>query len=177
MGNYISCTLSIPSSVGGVGAGAAHHHSIKVVLPSGEVLSRGGRHTAAELMLDFPGHFLANSRSLHPARRFSALSADEDLEPGNVYVMFPMQRLSSVVCAADVGRLLLAAGKAARMARVSPAAAPPPPEPAPEEEEVMERRWKLDEELVAEVRARLSLSRSRKPTLQTIAEENTVSAR
>ncbi|KAJ8530632.1 hypothetical protein K7X08_023513 [Anisodus acutangulus] len=66
---------------------------------------------AAELMLETPNFFILNSRSLHIGRRFSALNADEDLEIANVYIMFPMKRLSSLVTAADLGALFLTANK------------------------------------------------------------------
>nr|XP_019706671.1 uncharacterized protein LOC105047061 [Elaeis guineensis] len=103
MGNYLSCTLSAGSGGGSGG--------VRVIVPGGEVRHLEGLVNAAELMLDTPGHFLVNSRSMQVGRRFAALSADEDLEMGNVYVMMPMKRLNSVVTAADMGILLLAANK------------------------------------------------------------------
>lgn len=157
MGNYISCTLT----------GAHPATATQIILPTSEIrhVSAGSHTSAADLMLDFPGHFLVSSRSLLIGRRFLPLSADEDLEPGHVYVMFPMSRVNSLVNAADMGPLILAAGKAVRKtsggtARVLPEVAP---QPAAAEEE--------EDESVTEFRNRLSLCRSRRPTLETIVEE------
>ncbi|KAK1326853.1 hypothetical protein QJS10_CPA01g01409 [Acorus calamus] len=114
-------------------------------------------------MLDSPGHFVtaAAGGSLVVGRRFSPVTADEELEVGGVYVMFPMRRVDSVVTDADVGRLLLAAAAARpRGARVGP-------EAAAEEEEVGPAVAFEG----AEFKYRLSLCRSRKPSLETIVEE------
>ncbi|KAF2310853.1 hypothetical protein GH714_017636 [Hevea brasiliensis] len=107
MGNYVSCTLSTPL--------IKNSKAARVVLPTGEV--RQFRHQpvkAAELMLECPNFFLVNSQSLHIGRRFSALSADEEVEFGNVYIMFPMKRVNSVVTAADMAALFMAANSAAK---------------------------------------------------------------
>jgi len=103
MGNYISC-----STLSGA-PGGKHSRAAKVIFPSGEIQLLHEPTKAAELMLETPNFFLVNSQSLHVGRRFSALSADEDLEMANVYVMFPMRRVNSVVTAADMGALLLTA--------------------------------------------------------------------
>ncbi|KAH7533907.1 hypothetical protein FEM48_Zijuj04G0181300 [Ziziphus jujuba var. spinosa] len=41
--------------------------------------------------------------SLRIGRRFSTINADEDLEIGNVYIMFPMNRVNSIVTPGDMG--------------------------------------------------------------------------
>ncbi|KAK1298485.1 hypothetical protein QJS10_CPB14g00289 [Acorus calamus] len=149
MGNYVSCA-SLTSN-------AIHSKMMetKVVLPSGEVRRLDNiQSNAAELMLDSPGHFAAAARSLVEGRRFSPLAADEELELGEVYVMFPMRRVDSFVTRADVGRVVLAtaAAEARRVqkgARVGPEA--------------------------GAFRQRLSVCRSRKPMLETIVEEGVCS--
>ncbi|KAK1269242.1 hypothetical protein QJS04_geneDACA017622 [Acorus gramineus] len=155
MGSYISCTY-YPTN--------KPKHT-KVVLPSGEVRRFDHPTTAADLMLDFPGHFVAAAAggSLVVGRRFSPVTADEELEVGEVYVMFPMRRVDSVVTDADVGRLLLAvAASPPRGARVGPEAA------AVAAEEEVGPAVALEG---AEFKYRLSLCRSRKPSLETIVEE------
>ncbi|XAR71391.1 hypothetical protein NMG60_11028625 [Bertholletia excelsa] len=151
MGNYISCALAAP--------GDKQSRAMRVILPTGEVQQLDQPAKAAELMLENPSFFVVNTRSLHVGRRFSALNADEDLEMGNVYVMFPMRRVNSVVTAADVGPLFLEAQKSAgNTVRVLPEPAPEPPS--------------LDlEDIETEIKHRLSMCRSKKPVLETIAEE------
>lgn len=177
MGNYLSCTLSAGSngSTGGV----------RVILPGGEVRHVEGLVNAAELMFDTPGHFLVNSSSMHVGRRFSPLSADEDLEMGNVYVTMPMKRLNSVITAADMGMLLLAASKKVR--RVSgghsrvlpeysaPSSSPENPVAGHDELDEVDDVAPMTTAMVTEMRwfmYRSSTCRpSRKPTLETIIEE------
>ncbi|KAK9115420.1 hypothetical protein Syun_022217 [Stephania yunnanensis] len=137
-------------------------------------------------MLENPNYFLVNAQSLQIGRRFSALNADEDLEMGNVYVMFLMKKLNSVVTAADMGALFIVASSAAKRAsggrmRVLPESgtdqvgwsSSPEKEGAP--------RLSLEgvdddgDALVSEFQHRVSLSRSRKPTLETIVEESVYS--
>lgn len=155
MGNYISCTLST--------AGSKHWKGIKVIFPSGEIKQFQEDVKAAELMLEMPSFFVVNTRSLKIGRRFSALNADEELEYGNVYVMVSMKRLNSVVKASDMGALLLTAKRVTAKVRI-----------VPEKEETEEPKLKLDEieEFSSpEFMHRLSMSRSKKPLLETIAEE------
>lgn len=100
MGNYTSscncnCNLIISPR-------AKNNKSIKVIFPSSDVRQYHGVVNAAEIMIECPDFFLVNSVSLNINKRFSPLSADEELEPGNVYVMFPMRRKNSMVTPADV---------------------------------------------------------------------------
>lgn len=107
MGNYISCTLAPPLM--------KNTRAKRVIFPTGEVKQYKEQViNAAELMLECPTHFLTNSKSLHIGRRFSPLGADEELECGNVYIFFPMRRLNSVVTAADVAVLFMAANMTAK---------------------------------------------------------------
>uniref|UniRef100_A0A804RKB5 DUF4228 domain protein n=1 Tax=Zea mays TaxID=4577 RepID=A0A804RKB5_MAIZE len=85
MGNFASCTLART-------AGAGRASGSTVVLPDGRVRQVALPATAAELMLDAPGHFLADARALRPGRRIEALAADEGLVRGALYAVLPMKR-------------------------------------------------------------------------------------
>ncbi|XP_022727911.1 uncharacterized protein LOC111283614 [Durio zibethinus] len=159
-----------------------HCKSTKVVLPSGEIIQFNEPIKAAELMLETPNFFLVNSQSLKLGCRFSPLNADEDLELANVYVMFPMKRVHSTVTAGDMEVLFLAANSAAKKGfdgKISIL-----PEAAEEvnlqdvsmgnEEKKAMPKLNLDdieEFSTLEFMHRLSMSRSKKPLLETIAEE------
>ncbi|KAM0875962.1 hypothetical protein ACQ4PT_036444 [Festuca glaucescens] len=180
MGNFASCTLArIP--------GAA-----RVVLPDGGVRLVRPPATAAQLMLEAPGHFLADACALQAGRRIAAVATDEDLELGGVYVAFPMKRLGSKAAPADLARLAavftrevharqLASAKVAAMVVVAP------PEvafvPATEDDALLVRAPRLDEMSVddeaaaaeiGELKHRISCGRlsRRRPTLETIHEES-----
>ncbi|KAK8631167.1 hypothetical protein V6N13_079928 [Hibiscus sabdariffa] len=169
MGNYVSCTLSTPLG--------KSSKSIKVILPTGEIRQFNAPIKAAELMLETPNFFLVNSQSLKLGRRFSPLNADEDLELANAYAMFPMKRLNSSVTPADLGALFLAANSAAKKGfggrvRILPEAAED--DNFRGEEKISNPKLNLDdieEFSTPEFRHRLSMSRSKKPLLETIAEE------
>lgn len=170
MGNHVSCTLLKKSSF----------KSIKIVFPGGEIRQLSAPTKAAELMLETPNFFLVNSQSLKIGLRFSPLNADEDLELANVYVMFPMKRVNSTVTSADMGALFLTANSVSkrgfvRKTRISPESA----DISPEKTEVvalLKTVPKLNLDDIEDFSApdfmhRLSLSRSKKPLLETIAEE------
>ncbi|KAM5567865.1 hypothetical protein ABKV19_015776 [Rosa sericea] len=175
MGNYISCTLATPL--------IKSTKAARVVFPTGEVRQFREPIKAAELMLESPNTFLANSKSLHIGRRFSALAADEELEFGNVYIMFPMRRLSSIVTAADMTIFLIAANSAAKQISGGKIRILPEAQAVQNDEEKSQNgdgegqgpaRLTLDgvEGLqVAEFQYRLAACRSRKPVLETIKEE------
>ncbi|TVT98888.1 hypothetical protein EJB05_55777, partial [Eragrostis curvula] len=108
MGNFASCTVA---RAAGRGSGAS------VVLPDGRVRQVSLPATAAELMLEAPGHFLADARALRPGRRIEALAADEELQRGILYAALPMKRLGAPAAPADVARLaaaVVASGEKAR---------------------------------------------------------------
>lgn len=162
MGNYTSCALATPL--------IKHGKAARVVFPGGELRQFRELVKAAELMLECPGFFLVSSRGLTIGRRFSALSADEELELGNVYVMFPMKRLNSVVTAADMAVLFMAANSAAK--RIS----------GGDNSRILKEEGNggaklgnlegIDEGFpIPEMKFRLSMCRSRKPSLETIKEE------
>ncbi|PON68449.1 hypothetical protein PanWU01x14_096010 [Parasponia andersonii] len=185
MGNYISCTLATPLM--------KNSKAVRVIFPSGEVRQiRDQSVKAAELMLECPSFFLANSKSLHMGRRFSALAADEELEFGNVYVMFPMRRVNSVVTAADLAVFFMAASSAAK--RISGSKVRILPESGgagsggggngkeadhghDDHHEIKgQTTLSLDgvegfDQVMPEFKYRLAACRSRKPMLETIKEE------
>ncbi|XP_018502934.2 uncharacterized protein LOC108867221 [Pyrus x bretschneideri] len=184
MGNYISCTLATPM--------IKSSKSARVIFPNGDVRQFREMVKAAELMLECPNTFLANSRSLHIGRRFSALSADEELEFGNVYIMFPMRRLSSIVTAADMAVFFMAANSASKRIsggqfRILPESASGGGEMGAVEsgkENLGDQDHEGDHQgplrlsldgveglQVAEFQYRLAACRSRKPVLETIKEE------
>ncbi|XP_010231055.1 uncharacterized protein LOC100845581 isoform X1 [Brachypodium distachyon] len=180
MGNYLSCTLA--KAPGG-------KQGARVILPDGRVRQVPLPATAAELMLDAPGHFLADARAARVGARLAALSADEDLEMGAVYATFPMKRLGTPLAAHDMARMAAAATREARRrsSKVSAvilvaAAAAAPPEPVKKAEAAPSpspRAPRLDEmvddAVAAEIgvlKHRLSSTRSRRPALETIHEEN-----
>uniref|UniRef100_A0ACD5VJS9 Uncharacterized protein n=1 Tax=Avena sativa TaxID=4498 RepID=A0ACD5VJS9_AVESA len=193
MGNFASCTLArIP--------GAAR--CAKVVLPDGGVRLVRPPATAAELMLEAPGHFLADARALQAGRRIAALAADEDLELGGVYAAFPMKRVGSKAVPADLARLAAvftreaharrpaaSAKVAAVVAVVAPAEAASVSAAAAAEEDdaSLVRAPRLDEMSVddeaaaaeiGELMQRISCDRlsRRRPTLETIQEESYAAA-
>jgi hypothetical protein len=117
MGNFASCTMA-----GAAGTGA------RVVLPDGRVRNVQLPATCAELMLEAPGHFLADPRTLRPGRRAEALTADEELQRGALYAALPMKRLGAPVAPADVARLaaaVVASGQKARRRLMRTASSPP----------------------------------------------------
>ncbi|KAK6151035.1 hypothetical protein DH2020_015967 [Rehmannia glutinosa] len=171
MGNYISCTLLGP-------VGKASSRATKVIFPSGEIRRVNEPTKAAELMLETPNSFLVNTKSMQIGRRFAALNADEDLEMGNVYVFFPMSRLNSVVMAADMAALFLAANSVAK--RVSLGSVRISPE-CGGDMQIVGRTEKfsvpklnlddIEDFSMPEFKHRLSVCRSKKPLLETIVEE------
>lgn len=165
MGNYISCTLSGPAS--------KQSRGIRIVFPGGEIRNFYQPMKAAEPMFETPGFFLVNTKSLQMGRRFSALNADEDLEMANVYIMFPMKRVNSVVTAADLGALFITANSAAKKVSLKRVNVLPECEAKNTTESALPK-LNLDdiEELsTPEFKHRLSMCRSKKPLLETIAEE------
>lgn len=148
--------------------------AIRVILPGGGGIRQFLEPVkAAEVMLEHPGYFLINSTSMSMGRRFSALSADEDLEMGNVYAMFPLRRVNSVVTAADMAVLLeMTADSTSKripagiVVRVSPENGVDQSTEAPSLDSLYEGFAEQ------EMKYRLSSSRSKRPLLETIVEES-----
>lgn len=169
----MSCSVLSPSMM-------KNNKAARVILPGGEVRQFREPVKAAEIMLECPNYFLVNANGLNIGRRFSALTADEDLEFGNLYLMFPMRRVNSIVMTTDMAVVLLAANTAAKRisgggnVRISPVA-------GAEGEAAMaassvESPRKLEAEDMeifpgGEYKYRLSVCRSKKPMLDTIFEE------
>ncbi|KAL4018267.1 hypothetical protein IC575_021858 [Cucumis melo] len=182
MGNYISCTLSTP-----IGVKPSSSSTTTVIFPSGQIRHFHESVKAAELMFEIPNFFLVNSQSLHLGRRFSALMADEDLEMGNLYLMFPMKKVNSVVSVADMGALFLAAERVSGRNKRRIIGGGDSTVCVWPEVETEESKPKLnldgsggsdedDDDVegfspVPEFGHRRSMCRSRKPLLETIAEE------
>ncbi|KAG0519121.1 hypothetical protein BDA96_09G236900 [Sorghum bicolor] len=186
MGNYMSCTLAKAPGSGGGGGGKC----ARVILPDGGVRQVPLPATAAELMMDAPGHFLflVDARGKPSlGARLAAVPADEELQLGAVYATFQMKRKGTPLAVDDVARLAAAAAEATREARRSSAkvanavVAPPPAQLAAAEtvaEDAPCCRLRLeemvDDEVAAEIgelKHRASNARSRRPTLETIEEE------
>ncbi|KAK3165102.1 hypothetical protein QOZ80_1AG0028930 [Eleusine coracana subsp. coracana] len=191
MGNFASCTLARATAVRGSGA--------IVVLPDGRVRQVALSVTCAELMLEAPGHFLADARALRPGRRIDALAADEELQGGVIYAALPMKRLGAAAAPADVARLAAAvvasrekarkrrrsASSPAATAKVAAVVAPPETLGLADVDAMKPRAPRLDEmdvddaavaAEIEELKQRLSGGgrRSRRPTLETIEEESYV---
>uniref|UniRef100_A0A1J3E8F5 Uncharacterized protein n=1 Tax=Noccaea caerulescens TaxID=107243 RepID=A0A1J3E8F5_NOCCA len=169
MGNYVSCALSQTTSSE---SSSSSSPAAKVILPDGGVRDIHAPTKAAELMMEMPSYFLVDAKSLKIGRKLTPLAADNDLDLGgcHVYVAFPMTRVASAANASDMARLFLAGKKRAKSCnnrRVSP-----------EEEEddgVRLIRPKLNLEDIEDFSAaefihRISVSKSKKPQLETIIE-------
>eukprot|EP01018_Ginkgo_biloba_P027364 Gb_05765 [translate_table: standard] len=94
MGNYRSCACR-------------NTNSGKVIAFNGRILEFQKPIKAAELMLENPQHFVCHSNALQTGHRIAALSADEELEQGNTYLLLPMDKLRSVVSPSDMAALAL----------------------------------------------------------------------
>ncbi|EEE64622.1 hypothetical protein OsJ_19474 [Oryza sativa Japonica Group] len=106
----------------------------------------------------------------------------QELELGAVYAKFPMKRLGKPLAPADMARLAaVATREARRSAKVAAAVVAPPPTPLQAEDAAPRLRLDemVDDEAVAAdmnvYKHRLSSERSRRPTLETIQEENYMS--
>ncbi|KAL6615811.1 hypothetical protein ACP70R_038081 [Stipagrostis hirtigluma subsp. patula] len=94
-----------PTRMAASTAGTTGSRCARVMLPGGLVRHMELPVTAAELMLEEPGHFLANERAMRRGRRVEAVRADTDLERGVLYAALPMKRLGSTAELADMARL------------------------------------------------------------------------
>ncbi|KAK1423110.1 hypothetical protein QVD17_18405 [Tagetes erecta] len=164
MGNYTSscncnCTLIISPRT----KNNNNNKSTKVIFPSGDIRQYHDPVNAAEIMFECPNFFLVNSVSLYINKRFSPLSADEELDPGNVYVMFPMRRKNSMVTPADVWMAVNGVEK-----RMDWKICSESKECGDVKQPLLDGIAELPE---PEFSYRLVVCRSRKPLLDTIAEE------
>ncbi|KAJ6364635.1 hypothetical protein OIU76_029572 [Salix suchowensis] len=174
MGNYVSCTLSNPQVF------KNSSRSTRVILPSGEIKKIQQPTKAAELMLEAPNFFIVNAKSLKIGRRFCPLNADDELGKANVYAMFPMHKKNYVVTAGDMGALFVTANSVLKRAS-SKGNIRVLPEYTTEISQNIERNDvdaapRLSLEEIEELSSpyfihRMSISRSKKPLLETIEEE------
>lgn len=168
MGNYISCTLTTSTAI------KNFQSTTKVIFPTGEVRHYCEPVKAAEVMLESPNFFVVNSKSLQIGRRFLALTADQNLEVANAYVMFPMKRVNSIITAADMGALFLKAKRVTtgNQTRILPEVINHPEAVTKEEEAAPKLNIEdTDDFLFHKFNHRLSMCRSKKPLLETIEEE------
>ncbi|KZV46566.1 hypothetical protein F511_40659 [Dorcoceras hygrometricum] len=170
MGNYISCTLSGPGGKSNPGKDA-----VTVIFPGCDVRRFDEPTKAAELMFDMPNFFLVNAKSLQIGERLTALNADQDLEMRNVYVFFPMKRLSSVVKTEDMGQLLLTASKENKRVHFGSVKVSPECDRS-NDKDCSSPKLNLDDfeeySMPEYFRHRMSMCRSKKPMLETIVEEH-----
>ncbi|TKY45333.1 hypothetical protein E2542_SST30716 [Spatholobus suberectus] len=171
MGNYVSCTLAPPLM--------KNAKATRVIIPTGEVKQFREIVKAAELMLEHPNYFLVNSRSFTLVEG-SPLSALTKIWSLGTCTFFPMRRVNSLVTAADVAVLFLAANSAAK--RLSGGKARVLPDNGGGDRRQEEEKGSKTESSVEIPRLslegvesgfqyRLSYCRSRKPVLETINEE------
>lgn len=85
MGNISSCFSAQSNAAKLI---HLHRETVRIVaLPA----------TAAELMLEEPGHLISPLNDLRRDRRFSALKADDILAGGGVYLLIPVSRVKGKV--------------------------------------------------------------------------------
>ncbi|MFS8028722.1 hypothetical protein Hanom_Chr16g01513731 [Helianthus anomalus] len=160
MGNYAStCGFMIVPIM-------KTNKAARVIFPSGEIRQFREPIKAAEIMLECPAFFVVNSRTLNINRCFSPLLADQDLEPGNIYIMFPMRRVNSMVTPADMAVFWMAGSSASK--RISTEMTTGGDGGGGEVKVVEQPRLVVE---VPEFSYRLAVGRSRKPVLDTIIEE------
>ncbi|GJU80492.1 RNA-directed DNA polymerase, eukaryota [Tanacetum coccineum] len=163
MGNYVSsCTFIFTPKL-------KTNKAARVIFPTGEIRQFQDTINAAEIMLDCPNYFLVNSQSLNLNRRFTPLSADENLEPGQVYIMFPMRRVNSMITPADMAVFWMSANNAPK--RISGKISPDSLPGSDVTLMVPEEQPRLVVGDVPEFSHRLMVCRSKKPVLDTIKEE------
>lgn len=103
MGNAASCAPSIISNNGGVR---------KVLSMDGRIETYTRPVKAAELMVENPGQFVCESTSLKVGNRIQGLSADEELEKRQLYLLLPMDLLYSVLTFEEMSSLTHKTSKA-----------------------------------------------------------------
>ncbi|EEF34303.1 uncharacterized protein LOC8265010 [Ricinus communis] len=168
MGNYASCKLANPLHI------KNSKSTTKVIFPTGEIKQINQPTKAAELMMETPNFFITNSKTMKIGKRFCPLNADDDLQKGAVYIMFPMHKKNSFVTASDLGSLFMTANSAVKRVSSGRVRVLPDDTKLVDDDEVVVPRLSLEgmeEVSMPEFRHRISMSRSRKPLLETIDEE------
>ncbi|XP_058077658.1 uncharacterized protein LOC131226022 [Magnolia sinica] len=93
MGNYSSCHFK------------AHKPTAKFVDSDGNLQRLEIPVKAAELMLESPGHVICQAEEIRRTRRVSAMRADEELEAGKIYLLFPVGRANCKASDAEMARI------------------------------------------------------------------------
>ncbi|KAH9293292.1 hypothetical protein KI387_041503, partial [Taxus chinensis] len=75
--------------------------TVKIIRSDGGI-ERIKAEKVAEVMLGYPNHFVCKLSSLQAGHRVAALTAEEELERGNVYALLPMHKLRSVLSDSDM---------------------------------------------------------------------------
>ncbi|CAI0547589.1 unnamed protein product [Linum tenue] len=189
MGNLLSCKTTTAGGGGHIMLKKYHSGKIaspRVIFPTGEVRAIEEPTKAAELMMEAPNFMVVNADTLKVGARLSPLAADHGLETANLYVMLPFHRKHSPVTAADLASLFLAAADSLVVLRRHglgkvrdlPSAETDHHGHEAEQTASYPRLLEgLDDETASSDAAhfltvhRLSMSRSRKPLLDTIVEE------
>ncbi|GLJ46354.1 hypothetical protein SUGI_0977120 [Cryptomeria japonica] len=103
MGSYLSCASY--SSV-------VPYNTVKVLAFNGGLQEFHTEMKVAEIMLENPQHFVCHSDSLEVGRRINALSADNDLELGHLYLVLPMSKLQRVLSGSEMASIAFRANSA-----------------------------------------------------------------
>ncbi|XP_050217408.1 uncharacterized protein LOC126668245 [Mercurialis annua] len=146
----------------------------KVIFPTGEIKKINQPTKAAELMMETPNYFITDSKIMRIGKRFCPLNADDDLLKGNIYVMIPMHKKNYVVCASDLGSLFMIADSTVKKGSGGGIKVQPGGGTVAVGDVAVVPRLSLEgleETSVPAVMRRMSISRSRKPLLETIDEE------
>ncbi|CAN8236127.1 unnamed protein product [Cochlearia groenlandica] len=178
MGNYVSSVISKTSSFSSTSVA-------KVILPDGEVRRIHAPTKAGEVMIEIPRFFLVDSKSLKIGKKINPLAADDDLriKGRHVYITFPMTRATSAANASDLTRLYVAVKKQQQRRRIGDKSSSGvgsvfngKVSPAGEGDDVMVMMKlnleDIEEFSAAEFMHRISVSKSKKPKLETILEES-----
>ncbi|XP_074578720.1 uncharacterized protein LOC141835190 [Curcuma longa] len=104
MGNGASC---VPRCIQAVA-------TAKIVGPDGVLRPIEAPAGAAEIMMEFPGHVVARADEALRTRRATGMRADEELLPGAVYLLLPLNRVGSRLSDSQVEVLLEAVGRRRR---------------------------------------------------------------
>ncbi|XP_074566603.1 uncharacterized protein LOC141823240 [Curcuma longa] len=89
----------------------------KVVDPDGFLRRIEAPAGAAEIMVEFPGQAVARAEEALRTRRVAGMRADEELLPGAVYFLLPLNRVGSRLSDCQVEALLEAVGRRRRRGR------------------------------------------------------------
>ncbi|XP_010938298.1 uncharacterized protein [Elaeis guineensis] len=160
MGNHASC---IPRST--------RPRTAKLVDAEGNLRSVEIPVGVAELMLEAPGHVVARGEEMVSTRRVSGLRADEELRPGEVYLLLPVERVGSRLSDRQMAVVVEAVEGGRRKGKKSCGSANRVfPEAAGREEE--EEKGFLEREVTGFPGQRVGGYRPWRPVLDTIHESN-----